>query len=250
MSWDELKWGTGHQISHYARVPLAAMIGGGLLLLAHAGTIRAAALWQEEPSTAARVWPSLLAILAAAFVIERAIEVFWNYVEWLLLNFGHWTPARLKSAQYVRFKGGTSLLIAAVLGILTANVTSMRLFAQLEPLAPSLLGAIPDTWDVLMTGLLIGASTKPVHELLGLLTHFKEYLANNAIKQRELAGAALADGVLKLAESEAQSMIDVPGIGPTRLGAPASDGDADAGDGHETSQTDAYIETLRDNTSF
>lgn len=248
MSWEKLKQITWRRICHGARAPLAAIVGAGLLVLAHVGTLRAAALLQEEPSTAARVWPALLAIFAAAFVIERVIEIIWNFLEWLLLNFGHWTPARLKSAQYMQFKSGTSLLIAAVLGILTANVTSMRLFAQLEPLAPSLLGAIPDTWDVLVTGLLIGATTKPVHDLIGMLTHFKEYLANNAVKQREMAGAALADGVLKLAESEAQSMIDVPGIGPTRLGVP--DADSDANDGQEDSQTDAYIETLHNKTSL
>ena len=167
--------------------------------------------------------------MTASFVLERGVEIVWNYLEWALLNFAGWTPARLRSPQFGQFKSGTSLLVAAVLGILIANTTSMPLFAQLEPLAPALLAGVSDSWDVLVTGLLIGASTKPVHEIIGILTHFSDYLANNATKQREQAGAALGEGVLKLAESEAQSMIDVPGVGPTRIdmGGGSDNGDSD-----------------------
>ena len=241
-----------HRAARFLRTAGIAAVGAALLSISHGGSLLAAPLTQTETSAPSPIWPSILAILAAAFVLERGIEIVWNYLEWALLNFGGWTPARLRSPQFGQFKSGTSLLVAAVIGILIANTTSMRLFAQLEPMAPALLSGVSDTWDVLVTGLLLGASTKPVHELMGILTHFSDFLANNAIKQRELAGAALGDGVLKLAESEAQSMIDVPGIGPTRIdmGGGADSEEAGSSDGKGASPTDKYISVLHDRTSM
>jgi hypothetical protein len=234
------------------RIAVAGLLGVGLLLIGQANMLLAAPLLQDVSSESSPIWPIIVAILAASFVLERGIEIVWNYLEWALLNFAGWTPARLRSPQFSQFKSGTSLLVAAVIGILIANTTSMRLFAQLEPLAPALLSGVSDTWDVLVTGLLIGASTKPVHEIMGILTHFSDFLANNAIKQREQAGAALADGVLKLAESEAQSMIDVPGIGPTRInmGGDADNGDSDDNGSKSGSPTDNYIDVLHNRTSM
>ena len=75
------------------------------------------------------------------------------------------------------------------------------------------------------------------------------YLNNNAIKQREEAGAYLADGVLKLAQSEAQAMVDVPGVGPARLNAPMSGASGD----DETEDADAtakYLGLLRNRTAI
>ncbi len=234
------------------RTAAVGMLGAGLLLIGQADRLLAAPLFQDPTSQPSPIWPTILAILAASFVLERGVEIVWNYLEWALLNFAGWTPARLRSPQFGQFKSGTSLLVAAVVGILIANTTSMRLFAQLEPLAPALLAGVSDTWDVLVTGLLIGASTKPVHEIMGILTHFSDFLANNATKQREQAGAALAEGVLKLAESEAQSMIDVPGVGPTRIdmGGGADNGDSDINGGESKSPTDNYIDVLHNRTSM
>ncbi len=234
------------------RTAAVGMLGAGLLLIGRADMLLAAPLLQDPTGQPSPIWPTILAIVAASFVLERGVEIVWNYLEWALLNFAGWTPARLRSPQFGQFKSGTSLLVAAVLGILIANTTSMRLFAQLEPLAPALLAGVSDTWDVLVTGLLIGASTKPVHEIMGILTHFSDYLANNATKQREQAGAALAEGVLKLAESEAQSMIDVPGIGPTRIdmGSGPDSGDSDSESREGSSPTDNYIDVLHNRTSM
>ena len=227
---------------HISRLGLVVV---GLFIALVPSTAWAGPLIQETSSGEAKVWPSLLALLAAAFIVERFVEILWNYLGWILINFGGWPAERLKSSGVVQFKSGTSLLIAAVLGILIANMTSMRLFTQLQPLAPALLSGISDSWDVLVTGLLIGASTKPIHDIVGLIYHFKNYLANNAVKQRELASAALADGVLKLAQSEAESMIDVPGVGPTRLGFD----NEEAENQDDTSPTDTYIDTLHNRTS-
>jgi len=242
----------GGALGNALRVAAAGMFGAGLLVIGRTDMLLAAPILQEGSNGSSPIWPTIMAILAASFVLERGLEIIWNYLEWALLNFAGWTPARLRSPQFGQFKSGTSLLIAAVIGILIANTTSMRLFSQLEPMAPALLSGVSDTWDVLVTGLLIGASTKPVHEILGILTHFSDFLANNAIKQREQAGAALADGVLKLAESEAQSMIDVPGVGPTRINmsGDVDNVDSDTNGSKSGSPTDNYIDVLHNRTSM
>ncbi len=198
------------------------------------GAITAALLWATRPALAApglqeaqaesaaddRLWPVLLPLVAAAIAVERAIELVWNYGEWLLLNARGWKPSDLKSHQYMQFKSGTSLVIGVVLGILISNYTGMRLFDYLRPLAPRFLESVPAVWDVLLTGFIIGAGAKPTHDLLGIIAQTKNLLGNSAIRQREEAGAALADGVLKLAQSDAQALIDVPGVGPARIAAP------------------------------
>jgi len=53
----------------------------------------------------------------------------------------------------------------------------------------------------------------------------KNFTGNSAIKQREEAGAALAEGILKLGQSQQPAPaynIDVPGMGPSAMGSPAA----------------------------
>lgn len=199
------------------------------------------------------VWPVLLPILTAALGVERAIEIIWNYLEWILLSFGRWQPEQLKSPQYLQFKSGTSLVFGVMLGIIVTNFTGIRLFELLRPTTPGLFETLPATWDILITGFIIGAGAKPMHDLLGILTQFKNFLSTSAIRQRETAAAALADGVLKLAQSEAQGMVDVPGIGPSRIpmgsamrGLPGDDDEANI---PEPSAAERYIELLRSRTA-
>lgn len=199
------------------------------------------------------MWPVLLPILTAALGVERAIEIIWNYLEWILLSFGRWQPEQLKSPQYLQFKSGTSLVFGVILGIMVTNFTGIRLFELLRPTTPGLWDAMPITWDILITGFIIGAGSKPTHDLLGIITQFKNFLSTSAIRQRETAAAALADGVLKLAQSEAQGMVDVPGIGPSRIpqGAPTRSfpGDDDEAALAEQSAAERYIELLRSRTA-
>ena len=67
------------------------------------------------------------------------------------------------------------------------------------------------------------------------------------------AGAALAEGVLKLAQSEAQAMVDVPGVGPARLpmggSARGSTLESDEVDDEEPSATERYIAILHNRTA-
>ena len=70
-------------------------------------------------------------------------------------------------------------------------------------------------------------------------------MSNAAVRQREAAGAAMADGVLKLAQSEAESMLEVPGLGRTSLTEDlGTKPDGTAGQ----SPTDKYIEVLHNRT--
>ncbi|HXF63889.1 MAG TPA: hypothetical protein VNK95_19855 [Caldilineaceae bacterium] len=204
---------------------------------------------QPESQSGAQLWPVLLPLMAAAIAVERAIEVIWNYIDWVLLNVRGWTPTDLKSSQYMQFKSGTSLVIGVVLGILISNYTGMRLFDYLRPLAPRFLETVPPVWDVLITGFIIGAGTKPTHDLLGIITQTKNLLGNSAIRQREAAGAALAEGVLKLAQSDAQALIDVPGVGPARIAAPGQGmRDEEEGAAPPATTTEQYIQMIHDRT--
>lgn len=199
------------------------------------------------------IWPVLLPILTASVGVERAIEIIWNYLEWILLSFGRWQAEQLKSPQYLQFKSGTSLVFGVMLGIIVTNFTGMRIFELLRPTVPGLLDTMPSTWDILITGFLIGAGSKPVHDILGIITQVKNFLNTSAIRQRESAAAALADGVLKLAQSEAQAMVDVPGVGPARIpmgqtsrGLPGDDEEPAMA---EKSATERYIELLQSRTA-
>jgi len=207
------------------------------------------ALAQDTVQTSdnTRAWIVILAIVMVATGVQLLIEVVWNYLEWFFLNVRNWTPTKIKSPQFQQFKSGTSLLIGAVLGVLIANATGMRIFQYFEPLVPAFVSNVGNAMDVLLTGLLVGAITKPVHDIFGLFTKTKDFLGNSAIRQRELASDALASGVLKLAQSEAQALVDVPGIGPARLPVPGELGDDQANAGEGT-PTERYVDLLHNRT--
>jgi len=223
---------------------LIAALGAFVLLVIVASPARAAQEQQQEIGSVLSLWPILLPLVASSLAIERMIELFWNYVDWFLFNARGWEAAQIKSPQYVQFKSGTSLVIGVILGIMISNFTGMRLFEYLRPLVPNFLDSAPGAWDVIVTGFIIGAGTKPIHDLIGMLTETKHLLGYSAIKQREIAGAAVADSMLKIAQSEAQLMIDVPGVGPARL----SSMDAEAAEQDAFSSAVEYMDDIRNRT--
>lgn len=226
------------------------LIAGALLvagLMPH--TLHAAASAQEVASTAPILWPLLLTLLATAFAVERLLELLWNYVEWLLLNGGRLHATDLKSSTYVKFKSGTSVLLGAIAGVGLAWLFTFHLYAALQPLTLGFIGPIPANWDVVLSGIVVGVLAKPLHDVIGIFAGLKNFLDGAAVRQREAAGAALADGVLKLAQSDAQSMIEVPGVGPTRLTG-AFDTEATTPPLEAPSPTDKYIEILHNRTSM
>jgi hypothetical protein len=226
---------------------------GGVNLALIASAVQAAPLTQNANEGGVSLTPALAPILGAAIGVERAVEMIWNYIEWFLLTARRWQAADLKTAAYVQFKSGASLVIGLLFGVLVANITNMRLFDYLQPMAPTFLGGIPASWDVVLTGLLIGAGSKPAHDILGLLTQLKNFFANTAIMRREEAGRALAEGVLRLAQSESQGMVDVPGIGTTRLVPPGAASRGGSGSDEELSSEERsvierYAAILRERT--
>jgi hypothetical protein len=210
--------------------------------------VQAASLHQEAAETP-NLWPLLLALLASAFVVERILELIWNYLEWILLNTKRLHATDIKSSNYVKFKSGTSVLMSAIAGIGLASLFTLHLFAALQPLALGFIGPIPANWDVLLSGVVAGVLAKPIHDVIGIFAGLKNFLDGAAVHQREAAGAALADGVFKLAQSDAQSMIEVPGVGPTRLTGGYDTEEAGA-PVDEQSPTDKYIEILHNRTSM
>lgn len=201
----------------------------------------------SDGGSTTNAWIVIMAITFVATGVQLLIEVIWNYLEWFFLNVRGWTPTDIKSPQFSQFKSGTSLAIGAVLGVLIANVTGMGIFQYFEPIVPAFVSNVGSAMDVLLTGLLIGAITKPVHDLFGLITKTKDFMGNSAIRQRELASDALASGVLKLAQSEAQALVDVPGIGPARLPVPGELDDENVHPGDKSS-TDRYVDLLHNRT--
>lgn len=223
---------------------LWAMGGVGAAFLINK-TATAAPLMQDTTlSQGTNIWSVLLPLATASIGVERATEIVWNYVEWLMLSSKRWLPANLKTAQYIQFKSGTSMLLGVVIGILVSNYTGMRLFDYLSGWVPTFLESVPAVWDVLITGIIIGSGAKPAHEILGIITQLKSFLGNASMMQRQAAGAAFADGVLKLAESEQQTMLDVPGVGltgfPTPQGTVAPGGlESMGGDGADLGESAA-----------
>ncbi|MFN8469374.1 MAG: hypothetical protein U0X20_27715, partial [Caldilineaceae bacterium] len=145
------------------------------------------------------------------------------------------------------FKSGVSVLLSAILGVILANMLNLHFFASLQQLAPGFTLDVPANWDVVVTGLIIGVTAKPIHDLIELLAELKNFMSNAAVRQREAAGAALADGVLKLAQSEAESMIEVPGLGRTSLTGDYA-AKPDGAEGEAQSPTDKYIDLLHNRT--
>ena len=208
-----------------------------------------AAAAQQETAAAPSLWPLLLTLLAAAFVVERLMELFWNYLEWILLNTKRLHASDLKSSAYVKFKSGTCVLLGAIAGVGIAGLFALHLLAALQPWALGFIGPIPANWDVVLSGMVVGVLAKPIHDVIGIFAGLRNFLDGAAVRQREEAGAALADGVLKLAQSDAQSMIEVPGMGPTRLSGAYENEETTTAD-DERSPTDRYIEILHNRTSM
>ena len=231
---------------------MARACGGAVAaaLLAFLPQAARAATAQQEAVAAPSLWPLILAMLAAAFAIERALELLWNYLEWILLNSKRMTATTLVSAAYVKFKSGTSVLLGAIFGVLLAGLFTFHLFAALQPLTLGFLSGVPANWDVVLSGIVVGVLAKPVHDLIGVVAGLKGFLSSAALHQREAAGAAMADVVLKLAQSDAQGMIEVPGMGPTRLaGGYGPEEETAAAGADDKSATDRYIEILHNRTS-
>jgi len=191
---------------------LALPMGLAVVVLLWGATgAHAAPLLQEAATSGPSISQAFAPLLAAAVSVERVVEIGWNYVEWGVVRYAGWRADELKTPQYAQFKNGSSMVAAIVLGIIVVNYSNLRLFAFMQPSAGSFASAVPASWDIILTGLLVGAGSKPAHDILGLITRFKNLVGNTSLRQREEAGSAVADYILKLGQADAVSSMDVPG---------------------------------------
>jgi hypothetical protein len=187
----------------------------GLLLVVMTASVVYAQSESGETSSGGEIQSLLLPLIAAATVVERLIELIFNWYESAVLQLStvpglaskyvRWARQEvrrlqeafsdslspeeagqleqalkdaenrlagfIKSAQYVSTKRAVSLVLGFVFGLLIAFGLKLRLFALLG------VFSVPDslTWlDMLVTGLLIGTGSGPMHSLIGLLQNTKD----------------------------------------------------------------------------
>jgi len=93
------------------------------------------------------------------------------------------------SASYKNAKRAASIILGLWLGIIVATIGQLQMFAMLG------VGNVPAKVDVLITGLVIGSGSYPVHSLVGLLQGAKDtldsaqgYLKDKSAEIRKLTG--------------------------------------------------------------
>jgi hypothetical protein len=71
------------------------------------------------------------------------------------------------SESYISAKAAASILLGLMLGVIIAAIGQLQMFAMLG------IGIVPAQIDVLITGLVIGSGSYPVHSLVGILQQGK-----------------------------------------------------------------------------
>ena len=71
------------------------------------------------------------------------------------------------SESYISAKAAASIILGLMLGVIIAGVGQLQMFAMLG------IGIVPAQIDVLITGLVIGSGSYPVHSLVGILQQGK-----------------------------------------------------------------------------
>ena len=71
------------------------------------------------------------------------------------------------SEKYISAKAAASVVLGLMLGVVIAEIGQLQMFAMLG------IGAVPAQVDVLITGLVIGSGSYPVHSLVGILQQGK-----------------------------------------------------------------------------
>jgi len=98
----------------------------------------------------------------------------------------------LKSDRYRSIKQALSVLAGIVLGVLVSAAANLKMFALLG------ITTVPAGVDVVVTGVIIGTGSGPVHSLVGILQQGKETIeqASSVLRGRsELAQTELRDRV-------------------------------------------------------
>ena len=74
------------------------------------------------------------------------------------------------SDDYKSAKGAVTIVLGLMLGVVVAAIGQLQMFALLG------IEAVPTKFDVLITGLVIGSGSYPVHSLIGILQQGKDTL--------------------------------------------------------------------------
>jgi len=151
-----------------------------LFVLLFVGMTASVVYAQSEDGTATggEVQALLLPLIAAATVVERLIEVIFDWYESAVMQLSKfpglaseyvaWTQ---KNPQYLSIKRAYSMILGFVFGLIIAF--SVEGLAVFQLLGMNLSGGL--TWvDRLVTGLLIGTGSAPMHSLIGLLQNTKD----------------------------------------------------------------------------
>jgi len=197
----------------------------------------------------------LAPLLAAATAIERCIEGIFGLVEGVILGLGkflglggeyvQWAQDQvkryreqllktkgdltqiraiekqlidaeqrlkdyMKSEPWVSGKRVSSLVMGIVFGVFLALATKLRMFELLN------IKLVPATADMLVTGLVIGTGSAPVHSLIGILQNTK-----NAIDEaRALARGRSQQAVMEVVRPilEAVRVEEFPAAAPEEEG--------------------------------
>jgi hypothetical protein len=74
------------------------------------------------------------------------------------------------SDSYISAKSAVSIILGLMLGVIIAAIGQLQMFALLG------IAAVPERFDVFITGLVIGSGSYPVHSLVGILQQGKDTL--------------------------------------------------------------------------
>jgi len=74
------------------------------------------------------------------------------------------------SNSYISAKAAASIIVGLMLGVIIAALAQLQIFAMLG------IAGVPARIDVLITGLIIGSGSYPVHSLVGILQQSKDTL--------------------------------------------------------------------------
>jgi hypothetical protein len=74
------------------------------------------------------------------------------------------------SENYINAKTAVSVVLGLMLGVIISALAQLQMFAMLG------VGIVPARFDVLITGLVIGSGSYPVHSLVGILQQGKDTL--------------------------------------------------------------------------
>jgi hypothetical protein len=165
-----------------------------------------------DPASTGEIAGKLAALVAAATLVERIVEMIWDFFENNVLtvksliknadDYVSWAQNQvfsarknlldakdtdnrssleevlqdaekrladyLKSDAYVSYKKKLSVPASIVLGLGVSFLAQLRMFVMLDILAPDTTGFLYFA-DIIVTGLVIGTGSAPVHSLIGVI---------------------------------------------------------------------------------